>query len=205
MNGQSAPRRRRLTLMDLTVMVAAAALALATFRFGVTRVFPGWLDYSRWPGWIARPSPRVVLYMLSDATAPIIPLAGAWTGSLLVLRMRPPRPSWRRVWRQPGMVACLAALLAMLWVGLAAGVMLGSPALFPSWRFDGLWFVQNLCVGHVFPLVGLAVAATWSQLLLSRRWTRPADWLDRAGRVVGILWMVIGLAWTLRSYEPLIR
>src|SRR5436309_13184435 len=89
MADQPTPRRRRMTLMDLTLAILAAALALAGFQFGVTRVFRGWLDYSRWPGWIARPSPRIVLYMLSDATAPLIPLAGAGTGLLLVLRMLP--------------------------------------------------------------------------------------------------------------------
>ena len=93
----------------------------------------------------------------------------------------------------------------MLWVALAAGVVRAIIALFPAWRFNGVWFVQNLCVGHLFPLVGIAVASTWFHLILSRRWTRPADWIDRVGRVVGIFWIVIGLAWTLRSYEPLIR
>ena len=130
--------------MDLTLAVLAAALALAGFQFGVTRVFRGWLDYSRWPGWIARPSPRIVLYMLSDATAPLIPLAGAGTGLLLVLRALPPRRPWRRVWRQPGMAACLSALVALLWVGLSAGLILGIVLAFPAWRFDGLSFAQEL-------------------------------------------------------------
>ena len=205
MNGQTPPQRRRLTLRDLSLMVVAAALAMAGFRFAMTRVFPGWLDYSRWPVWISQPSLRFLLYMLSDVTAPLIPLAGAWTGLLLILRMFPPRPSWRRVWRQPGMAACLAALLAMLWVGLAVSLIYAGLLLFPAGQFDELWFIQNLFIGHVFPLVGLAVASIWSQLLLSRRWTRPADWIDRAGRGVGILWIVIGLAWTLRSYELLFR
>lgn len=203
MNEKPTPRRR-LTLLDLTLMVAAAALALAGFQFAVTRVFRGWLDYSRWPGWIARPTPRFVLYMLSDATAPLIPLAGAWTGLLPVLRMLPPRPPRRRAWRQPGMGACLAALLAMLWGGLTALLMLGLVSLFPTWRASGRSFVQEFFVGHLFPLVGIAVAATWCPLLLSGRWAKPADWIDRVGRVVGILWILIGLAWTLRSYNSLI-
>src|SRR5262249_55754382 len=101
--------RRRLTLLDLVLMVVAAALALAAFQFALTYVFPGWLNYSGWPRWLTSPTPQVVLYMLSDATAPLIPLAGAWTYLLLVLRILPPRPPWRRIWRQPGMVACLAA------------------------------------------------------------------------------------------------
>jgi Zn-finger nucleic acid-binding protein len=143
--------------------------------------------------------------MISDVTAPLIPLAGARTGLLLVLRRLPPRPSWRRAARQPGIAACLAALLALLWVGLAAALMTLLLAFFPGWPADRLRFAQDLIVGHVFPLVGLAVASAWSRMLLSGRWPRPADWIDRAGRVVGLNWLLIGLARTLRSYELLLR
>lgn len=203
MNGRP-PARRRLTMLDLMLMVAAAALALAGFQFAVTHVFPGWLDYSRWPRWIGNPTPRAILYMLSDATAPLIPLAGAWTGLLLVLRMLPPRPPWRRIWRQPGMVACLAASFAITWAGAAAGLLLGIGRLFLTFQHDGLTFAQSWMVGHVFPLAGVAVASAWMPMRLSRRWPPPADWIDRAGRIVGVLWMTIGLAWTVRSYEPFV-
>jgi hypothetical protein len=51
--------------------------------------------------------------------------------------------------------------------------------------------------------VGLAVAATWGTLILSGRWRRSADWIDTMGRVVGTLWIVIGLIWSLREYMEL--
>jgi hypothetical protein len=48
--------------------------------------------------------------------------------------------------------------------------------------------------------VGLAVGATWLVQFLSGRWRKSADWIDVMGRIVGVLWIVIGLAWTLHEY-----
>ncbi|MFO0960281.1 MAG: hypothetical protein U0800_23045 [Isosphaeraceae bacterium] len=196
---------RRLTLLDLTLIVAAAAFALAGFQYATTRVFRGWLDYSRWPAWIEKPTPQIVLYMMSDATAPLIPLAGAWTGLLPMLRLIPPAPSRRRWTRQPGLAACLSALVVFAWVGITSLGAIGLVKCFPNWGLNGAAFIQELMIAHVFPLVGVAVAATWFQMAISGAWKRPADWIDRIGLVVGVLWIVIGLAWTFRSYEPMIR
>jgi hypothetical protein len=44
------------------------------------------------------------------------------------------------------------------------------------------------------------VWATWIVQYMSRRWQKPADWIDVMGRIVGVLWIVIGLVWTLHEY-----
>lgn len=48
--------------------------------------------------------------------------------------------------------------------------------------------------------VGLAVGATWLVQYMSGRWRKSADWIDVMGRIVGVLWIVIGLVWTLHEY-----
>jgi uncharacterized membrane protein YcjF (UPF0283 family) len=48
--------------------------------------------------------------------------------------------------------------------------------------------------------VGLAVASVWIVQYMSGRWRRSADWIDLMGRVVGVLWIVIGLVWMLHEY-----
>jgi len=64
-------------------------------------------------------------------------------------------------------------------------------------------WAQKYLSDEVFKYVGLAVAATWIVLFFSGRWRRSADWIDRMGRVVGVLWIVIGLVWTLHEYLEL--
>jgi hypothetical protein len=39
------------------------------------------------------------------------------------------------------------------------------------------------------PHAGWAVAASWLTLIMNRRWRPERDWIDRAGRVVGIAWI----------------
>ena len=53
---------------------------------------------------------------------------------------------------------------------------------------------------ELFMYVGAAVGATWLVLYMSGRWRKPADWIDVMGRIVGVMWIVIGLIWTLHEY-----
>jgi hypothetical protein len=61
-------------------------------------------------------------------------------------------------------------------------------------------WAQRYLGDEVFMYVGLAVWATWIVQYMSRRWQKPADWIDVMGRIVGVLWIVIGPVWTLHEY-----
>ncbi len=39
--------------------------------------------------------------------------------------------------------------------------------------------------------IGFAVIASWVALALARRWRSERGWIDRAGRAVGLLWIVL--------------
>jgi hypothetical protein len=110
-----------------------------------------------------------------------------WTAGFLVLRLQTPRPTLHRLVCQPGMAACSAALLvtafdtitwSIHWALLDPGNellrMLLPPVYWPSHTHH----------------VGQAVAVTWLGLLLSRRWRPEPGWIDRFGRLIGILWLL---------------
>jgi uncharacterized membrane protein YcjF (UPF0283 family) len=61
-------------------------------------------------------------------------------------------------------------------------------------------WAQKYLSDEVFMYVGLAVASVWIVQYMSGRWRRSADWIDLMGRVVGVLWIVIGLVWILHEY-----
>ena len=65
-------------------------------------------------------------------------------------------------------------------------------------------FADQLINTGLFQNVGLAVAASWLGLALGGRWRRPADWIDATGRVVGIAWILTGLAWSAAIYVDLV-
>jgi hypothetical protein len=195
-------RRRSLTLLDAILLVGSAAIGMGAFQFSRRAWFRGWIwigdhglpDIQTWTTWD-------LIGTCRDIVVFFIPLVAPWTLLLIALRMRPPRPSWRRIWRQPGMAACLAALVGWCWSGLGLILALDVGYVARPRRFmkPEEW-AQKYLADEVFMYVGLAVAAAWIVQLFGGQWRRSADWIDLMGRLMGILWILIGLVWTLHEY-----
>ncbi len=191
-----------MTLLDTILLVGSAAIGLGSFELFHRNLFMGWIwitdlgvpDIQSW-------STRDVIGTVSAITSILLPVVGPWTLLLVVLRMRAPRPSWRRIWRQPGMAACLAALLGFCWTipVLLVATNLARVARPMQTKTADLW-AQKYLANEVFMYVGLAVAAVWGVQIFSDRWRRSVDWIDFTGRIVGACWILIGLVWTLLEY-----
>jgi hypothetical protein len=103
---------RKMSLFDAILMVGSAAIGLGLFELAHRALFKGWI-------WIAdRKHPDVqswstmeALVTCSDIMMFLLQVVIPWTFLLMLLRIRSPRPSWRRIWRQPGIAACLVAHL----------------------------------------------------------------------------------------------
>jgi hypothetical protein len=194
--------RRRMTLLDATLLVGSAAIGLGLYELTHRALFKGWIwitdhrvpDFRTW-------STMEAIVTLSDATVFLLPVVLPWTFLLLLLRMRSPRPPWRRIWRQPGMSACLAALFGCVWSGLILVVAMNLDRVARSRKTitADVW-AQRYLSEEVFMYMGLAAAAVWVVQYLSGRWRRPFDWIDCLGRIVGACWIWIGLVWTLHEY-----
>ena len=98
------------------------------------------------------------------------PFLIVWTISLLVLRLRRPRPELGLLWRQPGWCGCVAVVAGVA-IGLAEEAVVEWPA--PT------------------VVVPAAVVIAWLVLLLTRRWSAEASWIDRAGRCLGLAWIAM--------------
>lgn len=123
---------------------------------------------------ILRPEPGVrghVLFLLRQCVVLLFPILLGLSFALLLLRIVPPRPSWPELARQPGTVACAAAIVAL---------------------FGTFWF-EELRPGPIsVAAMGVAVGLPWLGLALSRRWHAEGSWLDRAGRALGVCWLLAG-------------
>jgi hypothetical protein len=94
----------------------------------------------------------------------------AFTPIFFMLRFERPRPPWRALLVQPGVVAGLAMVFGLFW-GLG-----WIHILLPD-RLDaisGPWIA-----------IGGSVAAAWLILALCRRWRAEPGWVDRLGRLLG--------------------
>lgn len=206
MNPMLRPPRRPLTLADGMILIAASGIGLAVFQLILRTILGGNYRLENLAtappgGWTT----GQVIVRAVQWIGPTLPFVASWTCTLPILRMRPPRPSVRRCLRQPGMVACLAALIGLGWaaIGLAETLTvdrLTSDALAPT----PLRWLFHFLLEELFAYVGLAVAASWIVLALAGRWRPAVDWIDRFGRVLGGFWIFTGLVWACRRYLEIV-
>lgn len=155
------------------ILIAATAIGLAVVRNSSNTV-----SYISMPGVTPRLGgwDLVWLFCLNTfGAAP--PLVAFWSLALVIIRLRKPRPSLRRLARQPGFIACVAAVL-----GILLGALIAVPFLLDGLGYDDWGLLAAFPIGH-------AVAASWLTLVLNRRWRPVPDLFDRAGRVFGVFWI----------------
>ena len=172
-NTMEATPRRRFTIADGMILVAATALALVELG----------LQHAAWePTW--------------DSVAPKATWAGlVFTFALVAIRLRLPRPGRDDLWRQPGWVACASVSIVLAVLLLEESLRLArNLVLMPQ-------FALHFTVAMVLPqfldrlprLATLVIVAAWSILALGGRWKAEAGWIDRTGRLIGVLWIAINL------------
>jgi hypothetical protein len=159
--------RRRFTIVDAMVLVAATALGVACFQL--------------WPEWYLSTAGRSVAATLKEAVGYWGPMIGAtialpWSVALLALRFRRPQPPLRLLVCQPGTVAAFAAAFGVPLILVDSKYAMG-----------GAFMFAFTAAARVGPLVGFG----WIVLALSGAWRSEPDWIDRTGRVVDIFWIAI--------------
>ena len=204
-------KTRRFNLGDLTILIAASALAMATLRslwLGMTSTEGNYL-------WQATPFRLVVAAALSACATPL-------SLACLAFRLRHPRPSWRRLALRPGIAAMIACGIIVAWQTAELAGALARPKVefFTGTQVSSIRFdesaslvvmrpkpnLTNGLVGHLQPLAcfgimvvslttpcGPAVAAVWTVLALAGRWRPEASWIDRLGRGLGTTWIVVSV------------
>jgi hypothetical protein len=177
------PACRKFTLAGALILIAGLAIVLSMsahlLKFSaesLVRVFHGiaanrvhlWESWPRFWRALREPVITTTWYgsqFLGTMLFGILPI-------FFVLRFRRPRPPWRALFVQPGMVAGLAMVIGLIWV---LGIV---QIMFPG-RLDpihGTWLA-----------IGSTVAAFWLILLLCRRWKAEPGWVDRLGRLLGAM------------------
>ena len=156
---------RPFSILDGMILVAAIAAGLVLAR----SIFSDALRVPHNPMWASRP----ISYFLLP-----------WTLAVVPIRLRSPRPSLRRLMVQPGMAACVAVSVVTAIDVASWGIYwatLDSPNA--TDMLAGYWR------GHSHHL-GLAVAASWLSLVFGRFWRAERGWIDRLGRLLGLLWLL---------------
>jgi hypothetical protein len=180
--------------LDALILVAATAIGLAGLRASVGDLREVREELSESLAAIAAPpneGPTWSWAIYSGyglVVTVLVPFCWAWTLAFLALRLRRPRPPWRRLACQPGAIACGSAAFVLVpaLVGLIFFWMFLPKVDFESERWQK-------CLGCFFILLpamtGSTVLGAWGSLILGRRYRVEPSWIDRAGRLLGIYWI----------------
>jgi hypothetical protein len=203
---ETSPARPRMTrsfrISDGLVLVAATAFGLAGYRFWLSVTKNGLRDL--WPTGNENESALGGLWHGAVGAIPVSSiLLLSWTTAVLVLRLRAPRPRLRRLWCQPGFLACAAAVFVFVWkclgVGLlaAAEVLTASPAQLSKISYGSLLseLLHAMLIYAFAPQanVGGAILLLWLVTSASGRCRPEPSWVDRSGRMLGVVWVGISL------------
>ena len=177
---------RRLNLVDGMILIAGSAACFLLTRYYLEAVYPELVRRVRYAG--ANP------FWLDCYVVECLKVGTLWLGVfsplILLIRLRQPRPDFADLLRQPGTVANGAATLIVglgivqWWlIAVITGEGLGS-------------FLYRVSFAHGLTHSGAAVVVAWTLLVLSRQWSPERTEIDRAGRFLGVCWIITWLAAT---------
>ena len=167
------PSLRPFGVADAMIFVIAIGLGLALARPAIVliadavRSDPGW-RFQTMSGAVSLG--RMLNIVLLNFLFFLIP-------AFLIVRLRRPRAALRSMISQPGFAACVTPVIVVL----AATPL----SLLPLSGLPG----QAI---EIMVQVALVVAPplTWVFLIATRRWNPEPSWIDRLGRVLGVLGMI---------------
>jgi hypothetical protein len=130
-----------------------------------------------------------------------MPLVAALSLALILIRLTGPRPRFRRLARQPGLMALCASGVAMALIGLQLVVMVLQDFAFAGegigweeiWAIPA-WLIEEEKAAPLTSCGGIAVLVSWITLLAGRQWRAKPTWADRLGRALGFCWILAAFA-----------
>jgi hypothetical protein len=171
--------QRRFHILGALILVAATALGIA---WSVMRA-RGWWEPTQW-----------LVISVHDFYELLVFFLVPWTLAFLILRIRTPRPSLRRLGQSPGTSACLTVLIVFV---------LGLVEVLTSWGLAVIWLRlkhQDVATATEVLLevtkqssirVGPSIVAIWLILALIHRFRLQRDWIELLGLILSIGWIVL--------------
>jgi hypothetical protein len=171
---------RRFTLSDMMVLIGTIAIGLA----------PAPLTSGSWSR-IGIPHAGRFLDTLMKFAAVVEPCALTLGLAIGLLRLKRPRPSRDRLFRQPGFVPIVVTAVYGLLAAIILTMLFIVDFVF-GLEIHAFAHRSELFMVALFPplyLFGFVVVAVWIALWISGVWRAERSWIDRVGRALGAYWV----------------
>ncbi len=191
---------RRFGIGDALILLAATATGMAGLR-----LMRGYFALEWNNPWQSKTDPVFSPLLFLARQLPLLatpPLLG-WSVALLLLRLRNPRPFRRRLWSQPGFLACLAACSPFVWrtAILSGSLLLHHLQDSVQGSHPHIGVVEMSVTAEQFlhivfderQNVPPAILLVWLMAWRSGRLRAERSWIDRSGRAVGYAWIVLAM------------
>jgi hypothetical protein len=151
------PRCRPFKLVDAMILIATAALGMASMRPGWNQFQMFWAGTNRTPTWQAYAGMAQI-----GLTIALLNLAVAYVW----IRLMPPRLPWLDLMRQPGMLVLILLIgLAFLYMALSVFIPLGA---------------------ETNKIIALALGLSWYVTCRRFRSVAEPGWIEGLGRTFGV-------------------
>jgi hypothetical protein len=182
--------RRRLSLSDAAIVIAAIALGLVPARYVVALDLPS-IKLS--PSDATARLTRILTAGMTLASPVLIALSLA----AFVISLRQPRPPLRSLAREPGFVAMAVIVMTTGYhlLHYAVKVTVCYHSTSSSSLLLPVYYVGLLT--NIFLESGWNVAVAWSVLALQGNWRRRSRWNGGLGVALGCTWVAIRASYDL--------
>jgi hypothetical protein len=147
----------------------------------------------------------LILLVICNYLHYIVPLVAMMTLAVFLVRFRRPWPPVRRIFREPGSIACFGAITVVL-IEMVRVVVSHVTFVLDSVDASLTDFVREIAstdfsdllwssYWDLPPRIGETVGVLWLVLFVSGRWHSRPEWIDRLGRILGLFWVLISPVW----------
>jgi hypothetical protein len=177
---------RPFRIFDLMILVGMTAIAFAIFRYSQPSIIALNTFGTAFEQWL-------FLWMHRGA-----PFVASWSLAVVAIAWWDKRKGNRRGTRTAGVVACWAATGAIAFA-TAIFCLLYAAHVLEDHKLIARIF-SHPTQSHPAPpfgsmtleeIGGAAVLGAWSALSASQRWRAERSWIDRLGRLLGMIWIAL--------------
>jgi hypothetical protein len=182
---------RRPQIIDLMILVCAVAIGMYVSRQAESRI--------KWGTGLSQAAPPWSMRTIDWIETSVLPWVVLMALATLIIRLRHPRPTLRRILRQPGAVACTLGMMTIGFGFLRLVISEIINSLNHVTTASNLYQLDSLLTNGK-GLSGSFIIGGWVALAFSGSLHRERGWIDGFGTLVGAIWVFVDLSpWFLFS------